>query len=73
MSRSKNIFNLQQYYLVGDQLQMAMDELLEAIRIDRAYENDVGVKGMVNILNMIDDEKEQIKQYRKKMIALMST
>ena len=72
MLRLKKHYQLAAVYLVEDQLQAAMDELLEVIRLDRAYENDIGVKGMVNILNMIENEPDLVKSYRKKMINSMS-
>lgn len=65
-------YQLAALYLLEDQLQASMDELLEVINIDRDYENDIGVKGMVSILNMIENEPELVKSYRKKMINCMS-
>jgi thioredoxin-like negative regulator of GroEL len=49
-----------------------MDQLLEIIRLDRSFRDDVGVKGMVSILNIIAADTEQVKQYRQKMIDAMS-
>jgi putative thioredoxin len=65
-------YQLAAIYLVEDQLKAAMEEFLQVIRIDRAYENDIGVKGMVNTLNMIENEPDLVKEYRKKMISFMS-
>ena len=65
-------YQLAAIYLVEDELQAAMDELLEVIRLDRDYENDIGVKGLVSILNMIENEPELVKSYRNKMIGVMA-
>ena len=65
-------YQLAAIYLVEDQLPEAMDELLEVISLDRSYEEDVGVKGMVSILNMIENDADLVKRYRKKMIDCMS-
>jgi putative thioredoxin len=65
-------YQLSAAYLVNDRYQPAMDQLLEIIRLDRSFRDDVGVKGMVSILNIIAADTEQVKQYRQKMIDAMS-
>ena len=65
-------YQLAAIYLVEDQLLSAMDELLEVIRLDRTYDGDIGVKGMVSILNMIENDPDLVKRYRKKMIDSMA-
>ena len=65
-------YQLAAVYLVEDQLQASMDHLLEVIRLDRTYENDIGVKGMVNVLNMIENNPDLVKSYRTKMVNSMS-
>jgi putative thioredoxin len=65
-------YQLGSVYLVEDSLQAAMDEMLEVIRIDRAYKDDIGTKGMVAILNMIASDADLVRSYRKKMIDLIS-
>jgi len=65
-------YQLAAIYVVEDELLGAMDELLEVIRLDRSYEDDIGVKGMVSILNMIENDPDLVKRYRKKMIDSMS-
>ena len=61
-------YQLSAAYLVDDRYIEAMDQLLEIISRDRAYKNDIGVKGMVSILNLIADDVAQVKVYRQKMI-----
>jgi len=65
-------YQLSAVYLIEDKYTQAMDQLLEIIRRDRAFRDDIGVKGMVSILNLIADNGEQVKTYRNKMIDAMS-
>ncbi len=59
-------------YLVEDDYPAAMDQLLEIMRTDRSYKNDVATKGMVAILNLIGSDTELARQYRQKMIDILS-
>ena len=68
----KKHYQLAAFYLIEDKLVECMDQLLEIIRLDRKYEDDIGVKGIVSILNMIDNNPDLVKKYRKKMIHAMS-
>lgn len=65
-------YQLSAVYLVEDSYTQAMDQLLEIIRRDRTFRDDIGVKGMVSILNLIADDAEQVRTYRNKMIDAMS-
>ncbi len=65
-------YQLSAALLMEDQYTQAMDQLLEIIRLDRDYKEDVGVKGMVSILNLIANGTEKVKLYRQKMIDVIS-
>ena len=65
-------YQLSAVYLINDLYQQAMDQLLEIIKRDRKYRDDIGVKGMVSILNLIAQQPELVKSYRNKMIDAMS-
>ena len=65
-------YQLSALYLVNDEYTQAMDQLLEIIQKDRAFRDDIGVKGMVSVLNIIADDVEQVRNYRQKMIDAMS-
>lgn len=58
--------------LLDDKYVEAMDQLLEIIRRDRAFRDDIGVKGMVSVLNIIADDTEKVRIYRQKMVDAMS-
>ena len=68
----KKHYQLGSIYLTEDDCQAAMDEMLEVIRIDRTYKDDIGAKGMVAILNMVSNDVDLVKSYRNKMIHLIS-
>jgi len=57
--------------LVEDNYTAAMDQLLEIIKQDRQYRNDVAVKGMVTILNLIGSNTDTARDYRSKMLHAM--
>lgn len=65
-------FQLSARYLIVDRYTDAMDQLLKIIKLDRRYKDDIGVKGIVCILNIMGDGSDVIKTYRKKMIDAIS-
>ncbi|TNF32694.1 MAG: co-chaperone YbbN, partial [Gammaproteobacteria bacterium] len=65
-------FRLSACYLIADRYTDAMDQLLQIIQRDRSYKDDIGVKGMVCILNMLASDSDITKRYRKKMIDAIS-
>ncbi len=65
-------YQLGAIYLTEDNCQAAMDEMLEVIKIDRTYKDDIGTKGMVAILNMVSNDIDLVKSYRNKMVHLIS-
>ena len=65
-------FQLSALLLLSDDYSGALDQLLDIIRIDRSYRDDIAAKGMVSILNIIGSDSDMAKQYRQKMIDEMS-
>ena len=51
-------------HLVADQYSAAMDQILRIIVRNRGYANDVAVKGMVALLNMVSHDEILMKVYR---------
>lgn len=49
----------------------AMDQLLEIIRRDRGFENDVGRKTMLQVFNLLGNEGELVNKYRRLMAAAL--
>lgn len=74
VSRPDNLearFQLGALNLVEDKYTAAMDQLLEIIKQDRQYRNDVAVKGMVTILNLIGSNTDTARHYRNKMLNVI--
>lgn len=65
-------FQLSAQYLIADRYNDALDQLLKIIHHDRSYKDDIGVKGMVCILNIMGSDSDITKKYRKKMIDAIS-
>jgi putative thioredoxin len=65
------LYQLSALHLVQDRYADAMDQLLQIIRIDRGYKNDIGVKGMVALLNMVGTDTDMARFYRQKMMDLI--
>lgn len=65
-------FELSAHYLIADRYTDAMDQLLALIKYDRSYKDDIGVKGIVCILNIMGGDSDITKKYRKKMIDAIS-
>ena len=57
--------------LVEDDYTAAMDQLLEIIKQDLHYRNDIALKGMVTILNLVGSDTETARNYRNKMLNAM--
>lgn len=50
----------------------ALDQLLEMLKVDSAYENNLAAKTMVLLLNSIELEPAEVKEYRSKMMDVLS-
>ncbi|MCW8956347.1 MAG: tetratricopeptide repeat protein [Gammaproteobacteria bacterium] len=64
-------FQLGALNLVEDNYTAAMDQLLEIIKQDRQYRNEIAVKGMVTILNLLGSNTDTARNYRTKMLNAM--
>ncbi|GMR15974.1 MAG: hypothetical protein BMS9Abin31_0273 [Gammaproteobacteria bacterium] len=59
------------YKLRGDYV-AAMEQLLEMVRRDRSYNNDVGRTGLLKIFEMLGHEHELVGQYRRKLALMLN-
>lgn len=66
-------YRLAARYLVNDEVSACMDLLLDIVRADRNYRDDIGVKSMIAVLGLMADEDPQVKIYRQKMIDAMGS
>jgi len=51
----------------------ALDQLLEMLKIDASYENNLATKTMVLLLNTLGSQSDQAKRYRVKMLDVLAT
>jgi putative thioredoxin len=66
-------YQLGAVYLVNDEYIPAMDQLLEILRRQREYKDDIALKAMVSILNILGSDTDLARSYRQKMIDALST
>jgi putative thioredoxin len=65
-------YQMSALHLVADQYSEAMDQLLQIIVRNRGYANDAAVKGMVTLLNMVNNDESLTKTYRQKMMDALN-
>ncbi|HQR52964.1 MAG TPA: tetratricopeptide repeat protein, partial [Burkholderiales bacterium] len=49
----------------------AMEHLLEIIRRDRSFENDIGLRTMLRVFNLLGNEGDLVNKYRRLMAAAL--
>nr|MBF0684696.1 tetratricopeptide repeat protein [Pseudomonas sp.] len=49
----------------------AMDELLEIVRQDRSFQDDVGRKTMITVFEQAAEQPELVSAYRRKLSTLL--
>lgn len=57
---------------LNDHITDALDQLLEMLKIDSSYKNNLPAKTMVLLLNMLGSDTDAAKSYRVKMIDALS-
>lgn len=65
-------YQMSALHLVADEYEAAMNQLLQIISRNRSYANDVAVKGMVTLLNMVSEDEVLVKTYRQKMMDALN-
>jgi putative thioredoxin len=57
--------------LVADgQYEAGMDQLLEIVRRDRGFEDDIGRKTLLAVFNLLDGD-ERVSRYRRMLSSLL--
>jgi putative thioredoxin len=59
-------------YINEQRFEEAMDQLLEIIRIDRDFQDDIGRKTMLSVFTLLGDQGDLVRQYRRRMAALLN-
>jgi len=57
---------------LNDKTTQALDQLLEMLKIDASYENNLAAKTMVLLLNTMANDAENVKLYRAKMMDVLA-
>ncbi|MDH5483840.1 MAG: tetratricopeptide repeat protein [Gammaproteobacteria bacterium] len=65
-------YQLSALHLVNDDYVPAMELLLKIIRLERNFRDDIALKGMVSILNIIGSQETIAREYRQKMMDAVS-
>lgn len=56
------------HWVVRGNFEGALDQLLELMKRDRAFDDDAGRKGMLMVFAMLGDERELVTRYRNRML-----
>jgi putative thioredoxin len=51
--------------------EMAMQHLLELMRRDRNFRDDIGRKGLLSVFTLLNNQGTLVNQYRSKMSSLL--
>ena len=58
-------------YIARGDYEHALEQLLEIIRLDRSYKDDVGRKDMLKVFDILGDKHALVSSYRQKMSRLL--
>ena len=58
-------------YISLTEYEAALEQLLEIIRIDRKFQDDIGRKDMLKVFDILGDKHELVTTYRQKMSRLL--
>jgi len=61
-------YRLAAHRVVRDDLEGALEQLLELMKRDRAFQDDAGRKGMLLIFAMLGEQSELVARYRSRML-----
>ena len=49
-----------------------MDQLLEIVRRDRKFKDDIGRRTLLDVFNLLGGQGELVSAYRRKLASLLS-
>ena len=64
-------FDLAVRLVVEDRIEQALEELLSILRKDKAWEEELARKTMIQVFNMLGKGNELATDYRRKMFTLL--
>jgi len=67
----ESYYRLGALHIVGGEYQAALDQFIEIVRIDRAFRDDAGRKGLLSVFEMLGNDDPLITRYRARMSSLL--
>jgi putative thioredoxin len=64
-------YQLSAFMVLSGDYQQALDQLLEIMRRNRKYQDDLGRRSILAIFDILGNEGDLVNQYRRKMAALL--
>jgi putative thioredoxin len=64
--------DLANLHIARRRYEAALDELLEIVARDRAFEDDVGRKKMLAVFDLLADQPQTVAQYRRRLSSLLN-
>ena len=65
-------FKLANVLIAANRPAEGMDELLEIVRRDRKFKDDIGRKTLLDVFNLLGGQNELVPAYRRKLAALLN-
>ena len=64
-------YQLSSQYILQEDYEAALEQLLEILKRDRKYNDDAGRKGMLKVFEILGNTHPLVSQYRKRMTAAL--
>lgn len=65
-------FKLANVLIASNRSAEGMDQLLEIVRRDRKFKDDIGRKTLLDVFNLLGGQNEMVPAYRRKLAALLN-
>ncbi len=65
-------YQLSARYILSGQLEAAMDQLLEIVKRDRKFKDDIGRKGLLKVFELLGNNHPLATQYRRKLAVYLN-
>ena len=64
-------YQLSTLQVLAGEYEEAMEQLLEVLKRDRAFRDDAGRKGLIEVFNLLGNSGPLVKRYRRMMASAM--
>ncbi|HTN94540.1 MAG TPA: tetratricopeptide repeat protein [Gallionella sp.] len=65
-------FKLANVLIASNRPAEGMDQLLEIVRRDRKFRDDIGRKTLLDVFNLLGGQHELVAEYRRRLAALLN-